>query len=118
MLHWAGSQKAGLSALTLHGQAPLLATGSRNQYIKLYDASALKNDGGSAREIATIRYFDGFLGARIGPVHGGALWRRRAAKFAYEGGRLSRQVNALAFHPRKVLLAVGSTDSTVSVYSS
>ena len=44
------------------------------------------------RELHTIRYFDGFLGARIGPV------------------------TCLAFHPTKVLLAVGSTDSVVSVY--
>lgn len=46
------------------------------------------------RELSTIRYFDGFLGARIGPV------------------------TCLAFHPKKVLLAVGATDTQLSIYSS
>ena len=46
-----------------------------------------------ARELSTIRYFDGFLGARIGPV------------------------TTLSFHPQKVLLGVGAIDSVVSIYS-
>ena len=71
---------------------PLLASGSRNQFIKLYDLSAMR-DSGQARELSTIRYFDGFLGARIGPV------------------------TCLAIHPQKVLLGVGATDSVVSIYS-
>ena len=41
----------------------------------------------------TIRYHDGFLGQRIGPV------------------------SSLAFHPTKPLLAAGATDSIVSIYS-
>ena len=100
-----------------------------NQFIKLFDVSALR-DGAQAKEVTkpdpnltrppqyfdrfshhltpshtssrllppfpqvhSIRYFDGFLGARIGPV------------------------TALAFHPTRMLLAVGATDSVLSVYS-
>ena len=48
--------------------------------------------GGAARETHTIRYFDGFLGARIGPV------------------------SALCFHPSKTMLAVGATDSVLSLF--
>ena len=48
--------------------------------------------GGSVRELSTIRYFDGFLGARIGPV------------------------SALCFHPSKTMLAVGATDSVLSLF--
>jgi hypothetical protein len=45
-------------------------------------------------QVHSIRYFDGFLGARIGPV------------------------TCLAFHPTRMLLAVGSTDSLLSIYGS
>jgi hypothetical protein len=45
------------------------------------------------REISTIRYHDGFLGQRIGPV------------------------SSLALHPRLLLLAGGATDSIISIYS-
>ena len=91
--HTIGAHRSGLSALSLHSSAPLLASGSRNQFIKLFDVHALR-DGGAARELHTIRYFDGFLGARIGPV------------------------TCLAFHPTRVLLAVGATDSVLSIYAS
>ena len=94
-VHSIPSNRGGLSALALHPQAPRLATGSRSQFIKLYDVHSLRaggEGGGSVRELHTIRYFDGFLGARIGPV------------------------TCLAFHPTKVLLAVGATDSVISVY--
>ncbi len=42
--------------------------------------------------LSTIRYHDGFLGQRIGPV------------------------SALAFHPHQMLLAAGSTDSIISLF--
>ena len=72
---------------------PLLASGSRHQFIKLFDLSALRDgSGAAARETHTIRYFDGFLGARIGPV------------------------SALCFHPSKTMLAVGATDSVLSLF--
>ena len=127
LVHAITSHRSGLSALAMHGHLPLVASGSRNQYIKLFDITALREAGGgesptspllhsaarpalvhtpgsltthpplvrsTARELSTIRYFDGFLGARIGPV------------------------TCLAFHPSKVLLAVGATDSVLSIYSS
>ena len=90
----ADGNRSGLSAMALHGHAPLLASGSRHQFIKLFDLSALRDGGGGggARETHTIRYFDGFLGARIGPV------------------------SALCFHPSKTMLAVGATDSVLSLF--
>ena len=48
--------------------------------------------GGPPRELSTIRYFDGFLGARIAPIV------------------------SLAFHPTRLLLGVGSTDTSVTLY--
>jgi len=86
------THKSALSVLALHPTVPLLASGSRNQFIKLFDLSTLRVQS-AAREISTIRYFDGFLGARIGPV------------------------TTLAFHPQKVLLGVGATDTVISLYS-
>ena len=91
--HAITSHKAGLSALAVHPQLPRVASGSRNQFIKLFDIATLR-DGGTPREVHSIRYFDGFLGARIGPV------------------------TTLAFHPTRMLLAVGATDSVLSIYSS
>ena len=90
-LHAVEGHRSGLSAIALHAAAPLLASGSRNQLVKLFDLSALRA-GGAARETHTIRYFDGFLGARIGPV------------------------TSLCFHPSKVMLAVGATDSVISLF--
>uniref|UniRef100_A0A7S0LGL0 Uncharacterized protein n=1 Tax=Coccolithus braarudii TaxID=221442 RepID=A0A7S0LGL0_9EUKA len=78
--------KSSLSSLALHPEVPLLASASRNQLIKLFDL-------GRGRELGTIRYFDGFLGARIGPV------------------------SCLAFHPTKKMLATGSFESTLCIYS-
>ncbi|KAL1519483.1 hypothetical protein AB1Y20_023001 [Prymnesium parvum] len=91
-LYSISAHKSGLSTLTLHPTVPLLASGSRSQFIKLFDVSTLR-ESSQARELSTIRYFDGFLGARIGPV------------------------TTLCFHPQKVLLGVGAIDSVVSMYS-
>jgi regulator-associated protein of mTOR len=63
----------------------LFFSGSVNQYITIYDI------GGSA--LNTIKYHEGFMGPRIGPV------------------------SCLAFHPHRVCLAAGSMDSSISVYS-
>ena len=61
-----------------------MAVGSRAQFVKLLTYSG--------EQLGMIRYHDGFLGQRIGPV------------------------SCLAFHPTKVLLAAGATDSIVSIY--
>ena len=63
-----------------------MASGTSQQQVKVYT-----NDG---QALSTIRYHDGFLGQRIGPI------------------------SSLAFHPHEMLMAVGSTDSLVSIFSS
>jgi len=79
------SHRSPISTLALHERAPVVAAGSRNQLIKVLDMNA---------EVTNlIRYHDGFLGTRIGPV------------------------SCLAFHPHELLLAAGATDSVVSIYT-
>lgn len=73
-----------MTALTVHDFAPLIATGSMRQQIRV--------STNSGEPIADIRYHDGFLGQRIGPV------------------------SALAFHPHRLYMAAGAADSIVSVY--
>ncbi|RYH09140.1 hypothetical protein EON65_40370 [archaeon] len=78
-------QKSALTALAVHPAAPIMATGSHAQFIKLLTLSG--------EQIGNIiKYYDGFLGQRIGPV------------------------SSLAFHPTKLLLAAGSIDGVVSLY--
>ncbi|CAH0719697.1 unnamed protein product, partial [Brenthis ino] len=74
---------APLAALDLHPCAPLIACGSVNQSISIYDLNGVA--------LNTIKFHEGFMGARIGPV------------------------SCLAFHPLRCALGVGSKDSTVSV---
>ena len=78
-------QSSTMTNLVAHETAPLLASGSHNQFIKF-----MARDG---RQLNIIRYHDGFLGQRIGPV------------------------SSLAFHPSKLLAAAGSTDSIVGIYA-
>ncbi|CAM9089710.1 unnamed protein product [Chrysoparadoxa australica] len=78
-------QKSPMTAAAVHERVPLLATGSHNQFIKV-----LTMDG---ETLSVMRYHDGFLGQRIGPV------------------------SALAFHPHSLVLAAGATDSIISVYT-
>ena len=47
----------------------------------------------NGNQVGKISHHDGFLGQRIGPV------------------------SSLAFHPMKLMLAAGATDSIISVYS-
>lgn len=74
-----------MTSLSVHDYAPLIATGSQDQRIKVMNFNG--------DELSVIRYHDGFLGQRIGPV------------------------SSLAFHPYHVLLAAGATDSLVSIYA-
>ena len=78
--------KSPLTALAVHNCAPIMATGSHAQFIKV-----LTLGGDQLGNI--IKYHDGFLGQRIGPV------------------------SCLAFHPVKMVLAAGAMDSIVSIYS-
>ncbi|XP_045497811.1 regulatory-associated protein of mTOR [Colias croceus] len=75
-----------LAALDVHPRAPLLACGSVNQCISIYDLRGA--------HLNTIKFHEGFMGARIGPV------------------------SCLTFHPLRCAMGVGSKDSTVSVYVS
>lgn len=77
--------KSPLTALAVHPCVPILATGSHAQFIKILTLGGEQLGG-------IIKYHDGFLGQRIGPV------------------------SCLAFHPTKLMLATGATDSIVSVY--
>ncbi|XP_056315847.1 regulatory-associated protein of mTOR isoform X1 [Danio aesculapii] len=75
----------GLTALDIHPQANLFACGSMNQFI------AVHNSNGDV--ISNIKYYDGFMGQRIGAI------------------------SCLAFHPFWPHLAVGSNDYYMSIYS-
>lgn len=75
---------SGMSALAIHPRLDILAAASYEQQIKV-----LTQDG---TVLSTIRYHDGFLGQRLGPIA------------------------SLNFHPNKPLLCAGSTDSIISVY--
>mmetsp|Transcript_3259 Transcript_3259/g.5075 ORF Transcript_3259/g.5075 Transcript_3259/m.5075 type:complete len:1600 (-) Transcript_3259:102-4901(-) len=77
--------KSPLTALSVHNCAPIMATGSQAQFIKIL---TLAGD-----QLGMIRYHDGFMGNRIGPV------------------------SCLAFHPVRMLMAAGSTDNLLSIYS-
>ena len=78
--------KSPLTALAVHSCAPIIATGSHAQFIKILTL-------GGDQLGSIIKYHDGFLGQRIGPV------------------------SCLAFHPTRMRLAAGATDSIVSIYT-
>ena len=73
-----------MTALAVHNYAPIIATGSHAQFIKLLTMNG--------EQFGMIRYHDGFLGQRIGPI------------------------SCLAFHPVRMLLAAGATDHIISIY--
>lgn len=75
----------GLTALDIHPQANLIACGSMNQFTAIYS--------GNGELINNIKYYDGFMGQRVGAI------------------------SCLAFHPHWPHLAVGSNDYYISVYS-
>jgi regulatory associated protein of mTOR len=74
-----------MTALAVHDFAPLIATGTQRQQVRVFT--------NSGDPIAEVRYHDGFLGQRIGPV------------------------SCLAFHPHRLFLGVGALDSIVGVHS-
>ncbi|XP_069683368.1 regulatory-associated protein of mTOR [Periplaneta americana] len=75
----------GMTAMAIHRTANTFACGSVNQYISIFNMEGAP--------LNTIKYHEGFMGPRIGPV------------------------SCLAFHPYRVCLAAGSMDSSISVYS-
>ncbi|ELR12837.1 regulatory-associated protein of mTOR, putative [Acanthamoeba castellanii str. Neff] len=74
-----------VTAFAVHPYAPIIASGSQGQKIHVQDFEGL--------ELNQIRYHEGFLGQRIGPV------------------------SCLAFHPFRMYLAAGATDSILSIYT-
>lgn len=83
-VHSIQAHRSPMTSLALHDYAPLIATGTRKQQVKLWS--------NSGELISEIRYHDGFLGQRIGPV------------------------SSLAFHPHRLYMAVGALDSIVSLH--
>ena len=81
----AAGSKATLSALVAHDHAGIIASGSSERAVKLWDLEG--------NNVASIRYYNSFLGSRIGAVR------------------------SLAFHPNSLLLATGCTDAIATVYS-
>lgn len=75
---------SGMSALAIHPKLDILAAASYEQQIKVFT-----QDG---TVLSTIRYHDGFLGQRLGPIA------------------------SLNFHSNRTMLCAGSTDSIISVY--
>jgi regulator-associated protein of mTOR len=84
MRSFATKVKSEVSAFALHSVAPILACGYLEQ-IHLYNLNG--------EQLRVIRYHEGFLEERIGPI------------------------SALAFHPHKLVVAAASTDKYVSVWS-
>ncbi len=101
-----------MTACVVHDWAPVIATGSTSQNIRLWKLDSLTawshpgpdskaptvHTGNSpsseaVHPIGVLRYHEGFLGQRIGSV------------------------SALAFHPYNMLLASGATDPFVGVYA-
>ncbi|XP_064637530.1 regulatory-associated protein of mTOR-like isoform X2 [Lineus longissimus] len=74
-----------LTSFQVHPYADVLACGYLNQVINVFNQSG--------DNLSTIKYHEGFMGQRIGPI------------------------SCMSFHPYKVKLAAGSTDGFISVYS-
>jgi len=77
--------KPAVSSFSVHNYAPIFAIGTQDQRIRIMNFNG--------DEVSLIRYHDGFLGQRIGPI------------------------SDLSFHKYKLRLAAGATDSIVSIYT-
>eukprot|EP00011_Vannellida_sp_DIVA3-517-6-12_P013161 CAMPEP_0114607422 /NCGR_PEP_ID=MMETSP0168-20121206/2061_1 /TAXON_ID=95228 ORGANISM="Vannella sp., Strain DIVA3 517/6/12" /NCGR_SAMPLE_ID=MMETSP0168 /ASSEMBLY_ACC=CAM_ASM_000044 /LENGTH=1255 /DNA_ID=CAMNT_0001818301 /DNA_START=266 /DNA_END=4034 /DNA_ORIENTATION=+ len=80
------AHRGDMTSFTVHSHAEIFATGTQNQKVRIANFEG--------KELSSIRYHDGFLGQRIGPV------------------------SCLEFHPYKLILAAGATDSIISMYQS
>lgn len=78
-------QKSPLTSMSVHNCAPLIATGSHAQFIKIltFGGEQLGN---------IIKYHDGFMGQRMGPI------------------------TSLTFHPHRMMLAASAADCIISIY--
>jgi len=78
----------GMTAFDVHEHAPIFATGGPSQAVKI--VSYL-----NGTELSSIRYHTNLIiGQRIGPI------------------------SSLSFHPHRLILAAGATDSIISMYQS
>uniref|UniRef100_A0A7S3GZW4 Uncharacterized protein n=1 Tax=Spumella elongata TaxID=89044 RepID=A0A7S3GZW4_9STRA len=79
-------QKSPLTSMSVHNCAPIIATGSHAQFIKIltFGGEQLGN---------IIKYHDGFLGQRMGPI------------------------TSLTFHPHRMMLAASAADCIISIYA-
>jgi len=75
-----------MSCIDLYDKAEIIAVGSADQKIKFYNFKG--------NVLNSIRFHDGFLGQRMGPI------------------------SCVNFNQYKPLLAVGATDSYVSIFAS
>ncbi|XP_023246408.1 regulatory-associated protein of mTOR isoform X2 [Copidosoma floridanum] len=76
----------GMTAFATHETADIFACSSTNQCISMYNISG--------QHLNTIKFHEGFMSTRIGPV------------------------SCLNFHPYRVMLATGCVDSTITAYAS
>ncbi|KAK0077123.1 hypothetical protein PV325_004412 [Microctonus aethiopoides] len=77
----------GLTAFTVHPVANIFACGSMNHSISVYNTA-----GGHL--LNTIKFHEGFMGTRIGPV------------------------GCLNFHPYRIILGAGCIDNSITAYAS
>eukprot|EP00658_Telonema_sp_P-2_P040039 TRINITY_DN2864_c0_g2_i2.p1 TRINITY_DN2864_c0_g2~~TRINITY_DN2864_c0_g2_i2.p1 ORF type:complete len:487 (-),score=129.56 TRINITY_DN2864_c0_g2_i2:249-1709(-) len=78
------SSASSLTAMSAHNYASVLACGFQEQMIKIFDHSG--------KDLNRIKYHEGYVGQRIGPV------------------------SCLAFHPYFPYLAVGAEDSFIALF--
>ncbi|XP_043280905.1 regulatory-associated protein of mTOR isoform X2 [Venturia canescens] len=74
-----------ITSFAVHDDANNFACGSMNHCISVYNTSG--------QHLNTIKFHEGFMGTRIGPV------------------------GCLAFHPHRVILAAGCVDSSITVFA-
>ncbi|XP_066593709.1 regulatory-associated protein of mTOR isoform X1 [Prorops nasuta] len=76
----------GITAFAVHEAADIFTCGSTNHCISVYTTSG--------SHLNTLKFHEGFMGARISPV------------------------SCLTFHPYRVILASGCVDNTITAYTS
>ncbi|XP_049849534.1 protein raptor homolog isoform X2 [Schistocerca gregaria] len=79
------SSSSTMVAFSVYEQASIMAVGVHDQRVKIMNFIG--------NELSVIKYHDGFLRQRIGPI------------------------TSMTFHPYSALLAVGASDSLVSIYA-
>lgn len=102
-----------LDALAVHNHAPLVASGSRKQVVRVADFKG--GGGGTTISVGP----DGIVGEKFPvapsvPLHNGAAVSTLKYHKGFMGHRIG-PVTALAFHPHKLILAVGAMNPLVSI---